>query len=73
MKNLRLNKMAKNELSRKEMQTLTGGQIPGMCGCGCAYAGSGGSSAMDNGLANADHGYWTGRAFICAETIKCEV
>lgn len=67
MKNIKLNKLVKNQLSEKEMQNLVGGEqlkqeytlryIPGYgyavwCGCGCIYASEGGSSTSDNSNAN---------------------
>ncbi len=54
MKSLKANQIERNNLEEKEMQHITGGQHEGMCGCGCMYEGHGGSSSMDNGLANAD-------------------
>ncbi|MEG1586768.1 MAG: TIGR04149 family rSAM-modified RiPP [Bacteroidales bacterium] len=68
MKNLKANQIEKNRLSEKEMGHLTGGES-GMCGCGCAYEGKGGSSTMDNGLANADLGLDTGDKFSCIQTV----
>ena len=71
MKDLKLNKLAKNRLNEKEMNELTGGAeywgyytIKGgkvtafvaICGCACAYANSGGSSTGNNKEANAGGG-----------------
>lgn len=41
--------MSADVLFEKEMANLKGGRA---CGCGCAYADSGGSSMNDNGWAN---------------------
>lgn len=53
MKDLKLNNLSKNKLEKKELNNARGGQL---CGCGCYYSGSGGSSSNDNGCANADGG-----------------
>ena len=53
MKSLKLNQIENNRLSEKEMFHIVGGKL---CGCGCAYADSGGSSQIDNGHANYDGG-----------------
>ena len=50
MKNLKLNALASKNLSKVEMNQLTGGH--GCCSCACAYASSGGSSTNANGSAN---------------------
>jgi natural product precursor len=50
MKNLKLNVLASENLSKVEMNQLQGGVD--CCICGCAYANSGGSSTNDNGSAN---------------------
>lgn len=68
MKSLKVNRIEKEILSNKEMQHIAGGQQEGMCGCGCMYEGQGGSSTMDNGLANAETGAWSGDKFICIKT-----
>ncbi|WP_418683803.1 TIGR04149 family rSAM-modified RiPP [Alistipes putredinis] len=69
MKSLKVNQIEKNNLSEKEMQHIAGGQHEGMCGCGCMYEGQGGSSTMDNGLANADTGLWRGDKFTCIQSV----
>lgn len=48
--------MEKKKLSPKQMKNVLGG-MPGVCGCGCCYQGSGGSSEADNGDANINSGY----------------
>lgn len=47
---LRLNNLTKVELEKRELNKLTGG----ICNnaCGCFYAGTGGSSTYQNGMAN---------------------
>ncbi len=45
MKNLNFETLAKRELSERELNSLSGGNV---CGCGCA----GSSSNYDNGTAN---------------------
>ena len=40
------------ELKKKKMNAVRGGH----CCCGCLYEDQGGSSMMDNGLANAEKG-----------------
>lgn len=60
MKTIKLNKLQANLLSEREMKYISGAQAAtggGLCGCGCCYAGNGGSSTVDNACANADHGY----------------
>ena len=64
MKNLKLNRLAENKLSEKEMESINGGAMyyyrndPEcrcqylVCACGCQYANSGGSSTNANGNAN---------------------
>lgn len=69
MKSLKVNRIEKNTLSKKEMLSLTGGQQPGMCGCGCEYENNNGSSTQDNGLANADLGIYKGDKFVCIQTV----
>ena len=49
MKNLKLNKLAQNELSKKEMNNVRGGNT---CGCACAHENNSGSSTHDNAYAN---------------------
>jgi natural product precursor len=56
---LKLNKLANNQLSEKEMSQVSGGAGTwycgangGDCGCACAYANSGGASTSANGSAN---------------------
>jgi natural product precursor len=50
MKSIKLNKLAKNAMKEKEMNTIKGGQH-----CYCACVGS--SSIVANGSANWTHGY----------------
>jgi natural product precursor len=50
-KNFTLNNLAKNTMKEKEMNLIRGG-FNDMCRCSCCYAGSGGSSIADNGMAN---------------------
>ena len=52
MKNLKLNVLANQNLSGKEMNSLKGGGEPGKCCCGCMYADQGGSSFNANDSAN---------------------
>jgi len=54
-KKLKLNFLAENNLKEKEMSNVRGG-TEFRCGCGCNYAGSGGSSTGDNMAANYDGG-----------------
>jgi natural product precursor len=49
MKSLKLNKINKSQLNNEQMKSVLGGNC---CGCGCHYAGSGGSSTTANGNAN---------------------
>lgn len=49
LKNIKLNRLSDAELQEREMSDLKGGNV---CGCGCHYENSGGSSTMDNGSAN---------------------
>jgi natural product precursor len=54
MKNLKLNQLAQQNLSNKEMNAVKGG---GSCCCGCLYQGQpGGSTSNANCLANTDGG-----------------
>ncbi|MFW6222147.1 MAG: TIGR04149 family rSAM-modified RiPP [Bacteroidota bacterium] len=54
MKSLKLNKINRSQLSKEQMNAVTGG---GSCSCSCYYAGEpGGSSTTDNGLANWEGG-----------------
>ena len=69
MKSLKANQIEKESLSNKEMQHIAGGQHEGMCGCGCVHKNNGGSSTMDNGMANADRGLWSGEEFVCIQTV----
>ncbi len=51
MNKIKLNKLEENDLSKREMNQIRGGER--VCSCGCAYAGEpGGSSTNDNGHAN---------------------
>jgi natural product precursor len=52
MKEIKLTDFEKNNLSKKEMNDINGGDI-WTCTCSCLYASNGGSSEMDNGCANA--------------------
>lgn len=72
MKSLKVNRIEKNTLSKKEMLSLTGGQRPGMCGCGCKYEEQEGSSSTNNGLANADLGIWSGDKYVCIQTVTID-
>lgn len=55
---LKLNQLSKAELDKRELNSLIGGNPVGdNCGCGCYYAGSGGSSSVDNTNANIAGGY----------------
>ena len=50
MNKIKLNKLEENDLSKREMNQIRGGER--VCSCGCAYAGEpGGSSTSDNGNA----------------------
>lgn len=70
MKTLKANRIEKERLSDKEKSRILGGTpSAGMCGCGCKYENSGGSSSVDNGLANADAGIWSGDAFTCIQPV----
>lgn len=53
---IKLNNLAKNNLDNREMKELKGGNV---CGCGCCYAGSGGSSTEANGSANNKSNYYS--------------
>jgi len=60
MKSLKLNKINKNQLSAEQMNAVTGGGSG--CGCSCYWANQGGSSTIDNGVANRDAGgLWSER------------
>lgn len=52
MHSLKLNSQERMSLSKKEMSKLKGGDYEIYCWCGCRYANSGGSSTMENGVAN---------------------
>jgi len=58
-------KLKLTSLSETEMKKVSGGQIVKMyvwvggCGCGCHYAGSGGSSFVDNTNANIEGGLYS--------------
>jgi len=54
---LKLNQLAKADLSKREMNALLGGV--GCCGCGCAYRDQGGSSDATNGSTNRSSGYYS--------------
>jgi len=51
MKNLKLNRLNPNKISEKQANAIRGGQG---CSCGCQWAGNGGSSVQDNGMANSE-------------------
>lgn len=51
LKKIKLNGLNDAELRDREMNALNGG-FERVCGCGCHYAGSGGSSIGDNADAN---------------------
>jgi hypothetical protein len=70
MKNLKLNTMASDNLSKVEMNQLNGGEAQRVCGCGCAYRDNGGSSIKDNCSAN----YYGGSKGLNSEDtpILCE-
>ena len=63
---IKLNHLNDDELKNREMNNLRGGRI---CGCGCNYADSGGSTTMYNGGANYklgdDGGYSPGGSKAC--------
>lgn len=48
---MKLNKIAQDKLSAKEMDAITGG-VDRMCTCSCYWADRGGSSIEANGGAN---------------------
>ena len=52
MKNLKLNALASESLSKVEMNHVRGGSNERCCSCSCAYANSGGSSTGSNASAN---------------------
>lgn len=58
--NIKLNKLADNRLTEKEMEKTTGGNY---CTCGCCYANNGGSSTSGNAGAN----YGSNLTTKCAE------
>jgi len=60
MKNLKLNKLGKQEMSAAK-----GGSCYCICGCGCLYANSGGSSIQANGNANKAGNKWSETSVIC--------
>jgi natural product precursor len=57
MKSLKLNELSTKQLTHEQMSSVTGGAQ--VCGCGCCYAGNGGSSTNDNGHANLDNGWYS--------------
>lgn len=65
LKKLKLNQVSKANLEQQEMGKLSGGclncgvEIWPNCGCGCAYAHTGGSSTSDNGGANHSGGLYS--------------
>ncbi len=58
MKSLKLNKLNQNSLSKDQMKKVRGGES-NLCTCGCCYAGSGGSSTVDNAIANNEGGLYS--------------
>ncbi|MDR1552406.1 MAG: TIGR04149 family rSAM-modified RiPP [Prevotellaceae bacterium] len=61
MNKIKLNKLAQNAMKNKEMNHVRGGfGNPYFCGCGCQYAGQGGSSTTANASANSAYGMWPG-------------
>jgi len=62
MKNLKLNNLAQQNLSNKEMNAVRGGECT--CGCGCLYAGSGGSSTSANANANKSGGKFSEENYL---------
>ena len=52
---VKLNQLAKADLSKREMNTLLGGV--GCCGCGCYYETFGGHSTAADGSRNRSSGY----------------
>ncbi len=55
LKKIKLNKLSDDALAQRQLQALKGGRRE-WCQCACAYVNHGGSSTMDNGLANRDSG-----------------
>lgn len=54
---LKLIALARQELGERELTHIMGGSAgAGNCGCGCYYAGRGGSSTHDNSAANNANG-----------------
>lgn len=68
MKKLKLNSLASKSLSETQMNEVKGGRA---CGCGCAYANSGGSSIDANCSAN----YSGGAHGLYSDTrdLQCEL
>lgn len=62
LKKLKLNQIALDNLEKRQMNTLYGGEG---CGCPCYYSGTGGSSNEANGAANREKGYDPG--YSCYE------
>ena len=58
IKRIKLNKLSDDALAQRQLQGIKGGDngVP-VCGCGCCYAGAGGSSSHDNLSANSRSGY----------------
>lgn len=53
MKELKLKNLSESKLNSKQMKNINGGETTKhTCGCGCLYAGEGGSSTTDNLHAN---------------------
>ena len=71
--NLKLNTLANQNLDSKEMTAIRGGGTPGICGCACAYANSGGSSSSANGSANNASGLFSPGTFPEADWCPPEI
>lgn len=52
---LKLNVLSEQNLEKRGMSQIVGGE--NNCGCACAYANSGGSSSSSNRSANKTYGY----------------
>jgi len=65
IKRFKLNALSVDGLRKKEMNAIVGGNT---CGCSCAYAGNGGSSASDN--KNANYALDTTSTYGCNQMLK---
>ncbi len=63
MKSLKLNNLNTNRLKKEQMSSITGGGSVRVCGCGCCYTATGGSSSLNNGNANLQHGFHSPSCF----------